>query len=78
MRNLNILKKNFHFSFGSFICCFVTSCCYFTKAISLQLEARQVTPPYSPAVTSDRDLQHFDTTFTDEAPNLTPDDPLVA
>ncbi|VDN59470.1 unnamed protein product [Dracunculus medinensis] len=41
------------------------------------LEARQVTPPYNPSVSSDRDLQHFDTTFTDEAPALTPDDPQV-
>uniref|UniRef100_A0A0N5AAQ0 Protein kinase C n=1 Tax=Syphacia muris TaxID=451379 RepID=A0A0N5AAQ0_9BILA len=38
------------------------------------LEARQVTPPYNPAVSNDRDLQHFDTTFTEEPPNLTPDD----
>ncbi|KAK6045209.1 kinase domain protein [Cooperia oncophora] len=34
-------------------------------------------PPYNPSVENDRDLQHFDTQFTDEAPNLTPDDPNV-
>ncbi|PIO61332.1 kinase domain protein, partial [Teladorsagia circumcincta] len=41
------------------------------------LEQRQVAPPYNPSVENDRDLQHFDTQFTDEAPNLTPDDPNV-
>ncbi|CAJ0607063.1 unnamed protein product [Cylicocyclus nassatus] len=41
------------------------------------LEQRQVAPPYNPSVESDRDLQHFDTQFTDEAPTLTPDDPSV-
>ncbi|EPB71012.1 kinase C-like 3 family protein [Ancylostoma ceylanicum] len=41
------------------------------------LEQRQVAPPYNPSVESDRDLQHFDTQFTDEAPSLTPDDPSV-
>lgn len=45
-----------------------------SRVCKLQLEGRQVTPPYNPSVSSDRDLQHFDTTFTDEAPNLTPDD----
>lgn len=44
---------------------------------SLQLEQRQVAPPYNPSVENDRDLQHFDTQFTDEAPTLTPDDPNV-
>ncbi|KAK6054075.1 kinase domain protein [Cooperia oncophora] len=42
-----------------------------------KLEQRQVAPPYNPSVENDRDLQHFDTQFTDEAPNLTPDDPNV-
>ncbi|KAE9415536.1 hypothetical protein Angca_004369 [Angiostrongylus cantonensis] len=41
------------------------------------LEQRQVAPPYNPSVKNDRDLQHFDTQFTDEAPTLTPDDPNV-
>ena len=36
-----------------------------------------MTPPYNPNVQNDRDLQHFDQQFTDEAPNLTPDDPAV-
>lgn len=51
---------------------------FFRNSIDWELlEARQVTPPYNPSVSSDRDLQHFDTTFTDELPNLTPDDPSV-
>ncbi|KAK6737393.1 hypothetical protein RB195_019849 [Necator americanus] len=41
------------------------------------LEQRQIAPPYNPSVESDRDLQHFDTQFTDEAPTLTPDDPNI-
>uniref|UniRef100_A0A0N4Z388 Protein kinase C-like 3 n=1 Tax=Parastrongyloides trichosuri TaxID=131310 RepID=A0A0N4Z388_PARTI len=41
------------------------------------LEAKQIQPPYNPNVQSDRDLQHFDKQFTDEAPNLTIDDPNV-
>ncbi|CAG9538793.1 unnamed protein product [Cercopithifilaria johnstoni] len=51
---------------------------FFRTSIDWELlEGRQVTPPYNPSVSSDRDLQHFDTTFTDEAPNLTPDDPSI-
>uniref|UniRef100_A0A7E4VAJ5 AGC-kinase C-terminal domain-containing protein n=1 Tax=Panagrellus redivivus TaxID=6233 RepID=A0A7E4VAJ5_PANRE len=41
------------------------------------LEQRQVPPPYNPNVDSERDLQHFDRQFTDEPPQLTPDDPAV-
>uniref|UniRef100_A0A914RUJ2 AGC-kinase C-terminal domain-containing protein n=1 Tax=Parascaris equorum TaxID=6256 RepID=A0A914RUJ2_PAREQ len=51
---------------------------FFRNSIDWELlEARQVVPPYNPSVANDRDLQHFDTTFTDEAPTLTPDDPSV-
>uniref|UniRef100_A0AC34PXE2 AGC-kinase C-terminal domain-containing protein n=1 Tax=Panagrolaimus sp. JU765 TaxID=591449 RepID=A0AC34PXE2_9BILA len=39
------------------------------------LEMKQVQPPYNPNVESDRDLQHFDRQFTEEAPQLTLDDP---
>ncbi|GMT14219.1 hypothetical protein PFISCL1PPCAC_5516 [Pristionchus fissidentatus] len=42
-----------------------------------KLEAKQIPPPYDPQVDGDRDLQHFDNQFTDEAPTLTPDDPAV-
>ncbi|KAH7710155.1 hypothetical protein AAVH_22560 [Aphelenchoides avenae] len=42
-----------------------------------QLEQRQVTPPYNPNIQSDRDLQRFDTSFINEEPTLTPDDPNV-
>lgn len=39
--------------------------------------SKQITPPYNPNVTNDRDLQRFDTSFTNEEPALTPDDPSV-
>lgn len=41
------------------------------------MEAKQIAPPYNPTVESDRDLQHFDTQFTEEPPTLSPDDPAV-
>ncbi|CAI4232722.1 unnamed protein product [Auanema sp. JU1783] len=51
---------------------------FFKNSIDWEsLELRQVPPPYNPSVQSDRDLQHFDSTFTEEAPALTPDDPSV-
>lgn len=40
-----------------------------------RLEAKQITPPYRPHIQSDYDLEHFDTQFTSEAVQLTPDDP---
>jgi atypical protein kinase C iota type len=40
-----------------------------------RLEAKQITPPYRPHINSDYDLEHFDTQFTSEAVQLTPDDP---
>jgi atypical protein kinase C iota type len=42
-----------------------------------ELEQRQVTPPYNPNIQSDRDLQRFDTSFINEEPTLTPDDPSI-
>lgn len=48
----------------------------FFKVIDWEaLEARQVTPPYKPKIDSDRDLEHFDPTFTNEPVQLTPDEP---
>ncbi|KAL3093152.1 hypothetical protein niasHT_022602 [Heterodera trifolii] len=41
------------------------------------LEQRQITPPYNPNVSGDRDLQRFDTSFTNGNPSLTPDSPSV-
>ena len=38
------------------------------------LYAKQIVPPYKPQVTSERDLEHFDTQFTNEPVQLTPDD----
>lgn len=37
------------------------------------LERRQVTPPYKPECKTDRDLTHFDPTFTSETVRFTPD-----
>lgn len=42
---------------------------------SMQLEQKQVTPPYKPRLDSDRDLANFPPEFTDEPVHLTPDDP---
>ncbi|CAL2033426.1 hypothetical protein CAEBREN_11897 [Caenorhabditis brenneri] len=41
------------------------------------LEQKAVAPPYHPAVESDRDLTHFDHQFTDEPPQLSPDNSAV-
>lgn len=43
----------------------------------IQLEAKQVIPPYRPKIENDRDLEHFDPTFTTEPVCLTPDDPRM-
>ena len=40
----------------------------------LQLEQKQVPPPYRPTLESDRDLHNFPPEFTDEPVQLTPDD----
>ena len=40
----------------------------------LQLEQKQVPPPYRPTLESDRDLDNFPPEFTDEPVQLTPDD----
>ena len=41
------------------------------------LQQKQITPPYKPALRSERDLEHFDPAFTNEPVQLTPDDPYV-
>ena len=38
------------------------------------LYEKQISPPYKPAVKSERDLEHFDPQFTNEPVQLTPDD----
>lgn len=43
----------------------------------VQLEAKQVVPPYKPRMENDRDLEHFDPHFTNEPVILTPDDPKL-
>lgn len=40
-----------------------------------RLEERAVTPPYVPTVHTEDDIQNFDNMFTEEAVQLTPDDP---
>ena len=40
-----------------------------------QLQNKQISPPYKPLIRSERDLEHFDPTFTEEPVQLTPDDP---
>ncbi|KAM9475008.1 protein kinase C zeta type isoform 1-T1 [Clarias gariepinus] len=39
-----------------------------------QLEQKQVTPPFKPQITDDYGLENFDTQFTNEPVQLTPDD----
>ncbi|XP_054712258.1 LOW QUALITY PROTEIN: atypical protein kinase C-like [Uloborus diversus] len=47
----------------------------FFKSIDWQLlESKQVSPPYTPKIETDRDLQFFDPQFTNEPTVLTPDD----
>lgn len=41
----------------------------------IQLEQKQVPPPYKPRLEGDRDLANFPPEFTDEPVHLTPDDP---
>ncbi|KAG8282363.1 hypothetical protein J6590_037732, partial [Homalodisca vitripennis] len=45
-----------------------------SDAFWLQLEQKQVGPPYKPRLDSDRDLANFPPEFTDEPVHLTPDD----
>jgi len=50
----------------------------FFKTIDwLALQAKQIIPPYRPKIENDRDLEHFDPSFTNEPVILTPDDPRV-
>lgn len=39
-----------------------------------QLEQKEVTPPFKPQVSDDYGLENFDTQFTNEPVQLTPDD----
>ena len=43
--------------------------------VFLQLEQKQIPPPYRPRLESERDLANFPPEFTDEPVQLTPDDP---
>ena len=49
---------------------------YITRSSSnqniIQLEKKQVTPPFKPPLEDERDDQNFDPVFTDEPPILTP------
>ena len=48
----------------------------FIKYVSLQLERRQIAPPFKPKVDAEHDiLSNFDPQFTTEPVHLTPDDP---
>ncbi|KAL5013642.1 hypothetical protein ScPMuIL_007912 [Solemya velum] len=50
----------------------------FFQSIDWELmEQKQITPPYKPNLKSEKDLEHFDPTFTSEPVQLTPDDPRV-
>jgi Protein kinase C terminal domain len=42
--------------------------------LNIQLEQKQVTPPFKPRLDSERDLANFPPEFTDEPVHLTPDD----
>ena len=42
--------------------------------LCLQLEQKQIPPPYRPRLESERDLANFPPEFTDEPVQLTPDD----
>lgn len=39
-----------------------------------QLEKKEMTPPFKPQITDDYGLENFDTQFTNEPVQLTPDD----
>lgn len=43
-----------------------------------QLEKKQATPPFQPQITDDYGLDNFDTQFTSEPVQLTPDDEYVS
>ncbi|PAA82223.1 hypothetical protein BOX15_Mlig009922g1 [Macrostomum lignano] len=42
-----------------------------------KLEDRQLPPPYRPEIRDEKDLSHFDTLFTNEPVQFTPDNPTV-
>ncbi|KAG8193805.1 hypothetical protein JTE90_029539 [Oedothorax gibbosus] len=52
----------------------VTSHPFFKSIDWNLLEGKQVPPPYTPKLETDRDLEHFDPQFTSEPVILTPDD----
>lgn len=45
------------------------------KLFFLQLQARQVCPPFKPRVEEGQEVENFDPQFTEEPVVLTPDDP---
>ena len=64
---INIDKMRFHdLSFKRYI---ITSS---SNKNIIQLEKKQVTPPFKPPLEDERDDQNFDPVFTDEPPILTP------
>lgn len=46
----------------------------FWSRLVLQLEQKEVTPPFKPQISDDYGLENFDTQFTNEPVQLTPDD----
>ena len=48
---------------------------YTLPVTSLLTKQHQVKPPYIPPLSSDDDLANFDSIFTEETVQLTPDDP---
>ncbi|RVE39756.1 hypothetical protein evm_015594, partial [Chilo suppressalis] len=49
----------------------------FAKHSVLQLEQKQVVPPFKPRLEGERDLANFPPEFTDEPVHLTPDNDTV-
>lgn len=49
---------------------YITFLCLFFP----QLEKKEVTPPFKPQISDDYGLENFDTQFTNEPVQLTPDD----
>lgn len=47
---------------------------HFHVLLFTQLEKKEVTPPFKPQISDDYGLENFDTQFTNEPVQLTPDD----
>lgn len=47
---------------------------FISVIVSLQLEKKDATPPFKPQISDDYGLENFDTQFTNEPVQLTPDD----